>query len=63
MRGPQPRDHPPPPALTTCPGRDEGLKQVLSMHGPTEPTLVGRRGLDPQGSGAWMAHTREAFSV
>ena len=45
------------------PGRDDGLKQVLSMHGPTEPTLVGRRGLDPQGSGAWMAHTREAFSV
>ena len=29
------------------------------MHSPTEPTLVGRRGPDPQGSGAWMAHTRE----
>lgn len=49
-------------ALTTCPGRDEGSKQVLSMHSPTEPTLVGRRGLDTQGSGAWMAHTQEAFS-
>ena len=58
MRGRQPRD-----PLSALPGRDEGSKQVLSMHGPTEPTPVGRRGPDTQGSGAWMAHTRDAFSV
>lgn len=61
MRGRQPRD--PLSALTACPGRDEGSEQVLSTHGPTEPTPVGRRGPDTQGSRPWMAHTRDAFSV
>lgn len=60
MQGLQPRD--PPLCLTTCPGGTRGQKQVLSMHSPTEPTLVDRRGLDTQGSGAWMAHTQEVFS-